>query len=125
MRAFRRQTRLVMLALLALAVQVVLSFGHVHHHDASVASITATAVANIAGELLSPNSSVPADDDDDEGHCPICAAMFLTAATAFSPPPVVPEPGFLLVQNAWGAVRIALRAMPVAAFQARGPPAQA
>ncbi len=63
------------LGLLALALQLVLSFAHVHHHEAGGA-------AAMAAGSLEPGSAgqSPAHPDDDgDEHCTICWAMAVAA----------------------------------------------
>ncbi len=70
------------LALFALAVQLVLSFGHVHVHE--IGSTTAQLAGTHApGAPSSPDH--PANDADD--YCAICAIVHL-ASTTFLPEPV-------------------------------------
>ena len=64
-------------ALFALAIQLVLSFGHIHLEDFQGSSAAAASQAQ-------PNT--PADDDGDRGFgphhfCAICAAVSLTASS--------------------------------------------
>jgi len=67
------------LALAALALQIALSFGHVHPFGAVrtiVASIaSADGLRQVPGQL---------PDDDTDGSCAICASIFL-ASTSFVP----------------------------------------
>src|SRR3954451_15548278 len=90
---FRSNLRLgSRLALLALAVQVILSFGHVHLFNPAPASpSSATAIAS--GAVLprgdAPNHNPAGLPDAD---CPICALLQLVAMSAASVAPVLPLP---------------------------------
>jgi hypothetical protein len=105
-------------ALFALAVQLGLSFGHVHLED--IKGPSAAIPTSVDG---SPN--VPADDDHGApGHdfCAICASLSLTSSSVLPtvelPPSPVDHP------HRWSAdvhpARVSLEIyLP---FQARGPP---
>jgi hypothetical protein len=105
------------LALVALAVQLTLSFGHIHaedfQKDAAPPSLNVTAVHT------DPAPATPAPDHDD---CPICVAAHLTGAAAPPEPPQVAVP--VAIAFAWRAAiergidQPAMR-QP---FQARAPP---
>jgi Protein of unknown function (DUF2946) len=110
------------LALFALAMQLVLSFGHTHRGDFGLTSaVAAGADQNHVG---SP-SPAPADRDrgstSDDG-CAICASIALAGTLILTPPPGLAPPmrvkrvRFALVQAdiPRGPARIS--------FQARGPP---
>ena len=82
MRWFRTERRLgSLLALFALAVQLVLSFGHVHLDGVHGEKTYANAVGSNASTRPSP-AQHPANDAD--GYCAICAVIHL-AATSFLP----------------------------------------
>jgi hypothetical protein len=110
------------LALAALALQIVLSFGHVHL-DGVVRSSSASGTTSQS--VLPASRQTPAQNptDDADGYCAICASIFL-ASTAFIPPvPQLPPPvGFeritLSFSIAFGSV-VPRRV----AFQSRAPPA--
>lgn len=103
------------LALFALALQLALSFGHIHAEDLIAPASLATASAN---------ETAPADHRSSLDHdgCAICATVHL-AGTLLLPSPVVavlPPDG---VRTAW----LVFRAGPVAVlhsdrFRARDPP---
>ena len=110
------------LALMALAINLGLSFGHIHAIDGEVSG---RGIATVAASIASP------DHGHKQGHpnhrnadylCPICMAATAMASALASAPPVLPlefanatidrtiEPVFALVEP------------PRAAFQSRGPP---
>ena len=93
------------LALLALAIQFVLSFGH--HHGA--AALAAPAVSMQAGNASGTGAAKTKDStvtdsakaqaanpagprsnhDQDSGHCAVCAVMALAGTALFTEPPVL------------------------------------
>src|SRR5262245_36804016 len=80
-------------ALLALAVQLVLSFGHVHlegsipgHASALFAVHPANAAA--AAAVNPSGKHLPAQADD---RCPICALIHLAGALVPTTPPALPR----------------------------------
>jgi Protein of unknown function (DUF2946) len=108
------------LALIALALQILIGFDHVHLHGLahkSPAAITQhTATAQTAPQTPAENSG------DDEDHCAICALIFL-ASSAFAPsPPELPIPAIFhrVEHSSYAAHALAERQRP--AFQSRAPP---
>src|SRR5581483_1448822 len=79
----------VRLALLALAVQVVVSFGHVHLHNFGVAAQAAAVHTTMGQPSHRVPAQAPADDDD---YCPICASIFLASTSLAAVPPVLLVP---------------------------------
>jgi len=76
----------VQAALAALLIQLVASFGHVHHDfSGAQGSVIAHATAQ---------DHKPADgkSDHDEDICDICAALMLVASAQLPVPPVLPVP---------------------------------
>ncbi len=108
------------LALAALALQMVMSFGHVHLdgvHPATPPVATAGARAQVVQPLPAQQ---PASDAD--GYCAICATIYL-AATSFVPQaPQLPVPfGGARVERSF-AVAFGVVAPRRFAFQSRAPP---
>ena len=105
------------LALFALALQLVLSFGHVHLDGAGLTAV-ASATKHAPASPSSP--SHPADDDDD--YCAICAVMHLTSTTFL--PQAAPLPAVFVWQPVEHSDRVAtdFAAPHRAVFQSRGPP---
>lgn len=62
------------LALFALALQLYLSFGHIHPEEMGL-----SAPSKVAEQPAGGNDSPAAPHDDDHGVCSICAALSLTA----------------------------------------------
>jgi hypothetical protein len=82
----RRARGLSLWALFALALQLGLSFGHIHHDEAPFALATAAAP-----------SDAPAPDTDPghDDHCAIClAATMAGSALAAAAPHLPPPPAF-------------------------------
>ena len=81
MRFFRRDRRLIGLALFALAAQLVLSFAHIHVHAAHRYAHAATA----GSCAVTAPSHCPSQDDEDT-FCSICWTMSIAGSL------VLPEP---------------------------------
>ena len=117
MRHLRRRTDLGYLALVALATQLVLSFGHTHAPrtpDANLALACRTFFTPAADQ-----NCPPLNKHDD------CALCWTVAAAGTL---VLPEPPALALPSFEGKIWLAqldqapLLAIPTAAFDARGPP---
>jgi hypothetical protein len=121
---FRSNLRLgSRLALLALAVQVILSFGHVHLSNTSPASApSATAIA--AGAVL-PSGGAPSHhpDGSPDADCQICALLQLVATSAAPVPPALPLPTSFRSIRRQAPVELIAESSPHSLFQARAPPA--
>jgi hypothetical protein len=110
------------LALFALALQMVVSFGHVHlegisHTDpARLASATAgpSTQSFVVGQLDTR--------DDDDAYCPICASVYLTANSFVPAPPVLPLPTASMAVEHFNPRALFLVARRRLAFQPRAPP---
>jgi hypothetical protein len=110
------------LALIALAINLALSFGHVHAIDGKVSG---RGFAGIAASIASP------DDGQSKGHpsdgyadylCPICMAATAMANALASAPPALPlEPVDVTADRKIEDV-VATVEPSRAAFQPRGPP---
>ncbi len=106
------------LALFALAVQLVLSFAHVHVSDPSRMQYVAATLPGGAGGGPTQKSDGPADPG-----CAICALIQLAAAAMPSLPPALP----VLVPPAHirpgASDQLVLAASAQFLFRARAPPA--
>ncbi|MCK1281024.1 DUF2946 domain-containing protein [Bradyrhizobium sp. 61] len=110
------------LALIALAMNFGLSFGHVHAIDGKASG---RGIAAMAASIASP------DDSQNKGHpndghadylCPICMAATAMANALASAPPALPlEPASITVDRKIEDV-LALVGRSRGAFQPRGPP---
>jgi hypothetical protein len=119
--------------LAALALQIVLSFGHIHVGNVHIASVFGGRVAHAADAGVAPSHQVamasskqklpaqhPADDDD---YCPICASIFLASTAFAAQPPQLPMPlGFERLAPIFAAEQGVSLSRPTY-FQSRAPPA--
>ncbi len=111
-----------LLALAALALQIVLSFGHVHLDGIRPANAhTTVAVAHNAVVTQAPDQA-PAQTPGDDDYCAICASIYLASTSVISHAPPLPVPlGFHRVEHSYGAAR-GIAAPRRFAFQSRAPP---
>ncbi len=108
------------LALAALALQLVVSFGHVHLdgvHRASPALGLSGSGAQ-ASQLPAPHPGNDADDD----YCAICATIFLAATTFLAPAPQLPVPSVSQTIERFDHVPVVFIASRRAPFKSRAPP---
>jgi hypothetical protein len=111
------------LALFALAVQLVLSFGHIHREDiygsrAALPSVSDPAPAADGFALLPTNH--PAKHADD--YCAICATIHLLNATFVAAPPQLALPFVSYAIEHIDRVADVILAPQRTSFQARAPP---
>ncbi len=121
MRWFRANIRFgSRLALFALAVQIVLSFGHVHVSDlAAGTGPNALVVADASGNGHSRNAPAPGALDP---ACAICALIQLASTSAPSTAPVVLPPTLVGHMELDAPDQAVLATSPPAHFRARAPP---
>jgi hypothetical protein len=112
------------LALFALALQMVVSFGHMHPDDLGLSS-SATAhwadfPSSVAQALTGPTDrdQYPSSDD----YCQICASMALLATGAPSLPPVIVGPPRISRVLSSPAALYLVATQVILSFQARAPP---
>jgi hypothetical protein len=120
MRWVRRRQRFgSYLALAGLALQLVLSFGHIHLDGISGDRPTLVVGTNASLPLQSP-AQHPANDADD--YCPICATIHL-AGTLFLPePPQLPLTFVSQPIEHFNHIAVVFVASQRAPFQSRAPP---
>ena len=109
------------LALAAMALQLVLSFGHIHLEDFGGRGSDLTSV--IASKTLSAHQDPaghPANDADD--YCPICAVIHLAASSFLPDAPVLPVPFAFSSAEHFTHFTFVSLALRRAAFQSRAPP---
>jgi hypothetical protein len=109
------------LALFALAVQLVLSFGHLH----GLALASAKAAVTTAGtDATSTQPQLPARKSDGRTdlYCPICASIQSAAVSVPSAPPTLPLPANVGGVRLDGAAEFAAAIPPRLLFRARAPP---
>jgi hypothetical protein len=109
----------IVLALVALALQMVIVFDHVHLRGLAQHASAAITQRTIAHANSQTPAQIPSDDD---GYCAACASIFL-ASTAFAPaPPQLPLPvTFAWVEHLFNAAQ-PLVEPPRLAFRSRAPP---
>ena len=109
------------LALLALAINLALSFGHVHtidgkHTDSGLISLI------VAASHTDRTQGHP-DESQPDYLCPICTAVSAVANAFISAPPSLVPLDFASVNlDGPSEVSWAFAGPPTAAFQSRGPP---
>lgn len=127
------------LALLALAIQFVLSYGHFHAVAAQAAPALQSGIQAVAASpdtaraLAAPDAATqsvqgqqqkqkPASDHDGNDACAICAVIAMANAVLFSTPPLLQLPQAVeLLYLTTDAEFIHLNSIRVA-FQPRAPP---
>jgi len=119
MRWFRTRARYgAYAALLALLVQGVLSFGHLHARDLGLQTAT---LANIQA-----GKSVTGDDQrshDPIGHvCDICATLSMLGSAQVAAPPALPVPFAFAAAAPALPAQVALAELRRAHFRSRAPP---
>jgi hypothetical protein len=112
------------LALFALAVQMAVSFGHMHRDDLGLPPFAATdqklVAFNSAHSPTGPINQNPQPASDD--YCPICASIALLATGMPALPPVLVVP--MPIRRVWPSVTLTqVHSRQIAlSFQARAPP---
>ncbi len=114
-------------ALFALALQFVLSFGHIHREDifgsgttVVAASSTALGALPTAEDFKRPDRDQPSDPADD--YCAICATMHLLGASFVAEAPQAALPIVSCAIEHRVPVAVAFIASQRTPFQSRAPP---
>ncbi len=115
MRSFRQHWVYGWLALLALATQLILSFGHVHVHGAH----RAASAAHPCQGKASPPCPAP---NDDEQHCSICWTIAIAGSLVLTAPAALEAPSVEAAPLQPAIVTGQLRDTGTVQFQARAPP---
>jgi hypothetical protein len=110
------------LALFALAVQAVVTFGHVHLDGlvGSAQGSQAVAAQSVAPPAKAPGKGPQGTADLD---CPICALIQLASTSTPSVAPPLPVPLIVGGKILEAPETTGVEVSPTFAFQARGPPA--
>ncbi len=120
MRLLRRQREIGLLALLALALQLCVSFAHVHPIRVALVASDPRLACRTFFQPASDQTCPPLKRTDDQ--CSICWTVALTGSSLVPEPPALPLPapvdGREIPIAAW-ALDPGLRTH---AFEARGPP---
>jgi hypothetical protein len=106
------------LALIALALNIALSFGHIH----AIAGQNAPRARIVAALASSHQGPAQGHSGDADYLCPICIAAGAIANAVASTPPAIP---LQLAEAPVDGVSVPVRILverPHAAFQSRGPP---
>ena len=122
------------LALLALALQFGLSFGHFHGVAAQAAPAIPSAAAQFdisaalaASDAIDQSAQRPASHNDSDQHpshaCAICAVMALANSVLFAPPPLLPLPQTIELSYLATDAEFVQLDSARGAFQPRAPPA--
>ncbi len=110
------------LALAALLLQIVISFGHVDLDGAVGADHLTLGGAHKIVATTSHRGPAQNNGGDD-GYCPICASIFLVSTSFVSTPPQLPVPdGFYRVRRSITVSRGVTTPLRLA-FRSRAPPA--
>ncbi len=108
------------LALAALALQIAVSFGHVHL-DGLHRTHSALSVASSAAQASQLPAQHPGNDGDDD-YCAICATIYLAANSFLPPAPQLPVPFVSRPIEHFDRVAVVFIAPRRAPFQSRAPP---
>ena len=108
------------LALAALVLQFVVSFGHVHL-DGVHRTYPALAVSGSAAQAWQLPAPQPGDDEDDR-YCAICATIYLAANSFLPPAPQLPVPFASRPIEHFDRVAVGFIVPRRAPFQSRAPP---
>ncbi len=109
------------LALFALAIQLVLSFGHVHADDFAHAS-TLTTQATASRHDTTPQSPLQHHDGLAAHHCGVCASIVHAGALVAAATPSLPVPPAFAIRTETAAADFTLPDLTRAAFRSRAPP---
>ena len=117
----RHKHRGAVLALIALALQIALTFGHVHLRGLSGNSHAVA--AEQARRAHTPQQAPARNPGDDDDYCAICASIFLaSSAFAPAPPQVVVSANFQRVEHYFNVASTVVESQRLA-FRSRAPPA--
>ena len=110
------------LALIALAINLALSFGHFHAFDGK--ALGGGLIAKVASVVTPDDGSKPGHPNDDRADvlCPICVASAAMAQALVSVPPALAVEFAIAAADRRIAPDAPLIQPPRAAFQSRGPP---
>jgi hypothetical protein len=110
------------LALMALALQVILSFGHTHLYAPARASMASATAAGSGTCLLSEHAPGHNPDGSLDPDCAICALIQLVANSAPSVAPDLPIPANFGLIGLHASAELVPASSPHSLFQARAPP---
>jgi hypothetical protein len=105
------------LALFALAIQLAVSFGHMHREEFVHGRPGQTVVTQGAS-----GAGTPTDGDDDYLTCDICATVHMAGTLLVPTPPPIALPAEISIDRLTAAEHPAAPRPAALAFNARGPP---
>jgi hypothetical protein len=120
----RHKRRGALFALAALALQIAVSFGHVHVDGIRPAAAHGAVATPHKIVLAQASGQGPAQNGgDDDDYCAICASNFLVSSSFVSEPPKLPvQLAFTRIVRFFSVARDVIAPRRVA-FQSRAPPA--
>lgn len=107
-------------ALTAMALQLVLSFGHIHLENVASGSVLPTVAAFKATASEQNPGHHPANEAGD--FCAICAFIHLASSSFLPDAPLLPTPSASWTMKYSGFFNLILVARQRTAFQSRAPP---
>lgn len=108
------------LALAAMALQLVLSCGHIHLESLAGGSVVAGVAASKAPSSQQIPDQHPANEAD--GFCSICASIHLASSSFLPDAPLLPVPSASRTIKHSGSFNFVFVSPQRAAFQSRAPP---
>lgn len=113
------------LALIALVINLSLSFGHIHSFDGK--AVSAGPLAKLVAAVAQDDGAKPGHpahpgDDNSDTLCPICMASSAIASALLSTPPALPVDFAVSAIGPPVTREFARIERPRVAFQSRGPP---
>ncbi len=108
------------LALAAMTLQLVLSFGHVHLEKFAAGSAIVSLAAFKAPSSQQNPAQHPANEADD--YCAICANIHLASSSFLPSAPLLPVPFAFRTIEHFGNIAFISVSPQRAAFQSRAPP---
>jgi hypothetical protein len=108
------------LALAAMTLQLVLSFGHIHLEKFASGSAIASMAASKAPSSQQNPAQHPANEADD--YCAICATIHLASSSFLPDAPLLPVPFASRTIEHFGNFTFIFISPQRAAFQSRAPP---
>ncbi len=109
-------------ALFALAVQVVSSFGHVHLPTVALSPAPSIMADESIAALASTHAPIHNSNGSIDPYCPICALMQLLTISTPPDAPALRLPANLPLTGLQASAKLAVASSPHFSFQARAPP---
>jgi hypothetical protein len=108
------------LALAAMTLQLVLSFGHIHFEKLASGSVIASVAASKARSSQQNPAQHPANETND--FCAICATIHLVSSSFLPDAPLLPMPFSFRNIEHFDSLTFIFVSPQRAAFQSRAPP---